>query len=1056
MNVNCKFGVSNAGRHRLIAATSALAISACCMTVSAWAQERTIDGGDVSLSDETLKGIQINNGNLNGTDLIIEQSSNVVGVKVTQGTATLVGGSITQKQPDGTTKKYVSGITVDTNGTEASVNVSNMKIDIDGGADSSGLYVTGKLATITGNDLTINLSAANAISGEPAAGLKAREGTISVSNSVITVSNDTVSQDDKYRAYGMLAAAKQGSSVITSEANTVITYGRRAYGAYAFTDENPSDPENMSEISLYGGSIETHGDIAYGVISAGGKSTLSTYGSLDIYTWGSGSHGAVATWGGVLDINDTSIVTDGENAAGLYVYDNRDAPVSVTGGTIQSNKSAGILLQNNAKISLTGTTVVSAGASLVSRFTASDQIQTITIGKGSVLTENNGRLLVVEREGEGADGEVTLRLEAGSTSSGDILDIGEKSDGGMSTVVLEAGAAWTGKMLGVDYFVSVGGGTSEFEDDSEISGDLKDEGGGSQFIFKGSAKIGGGVTGNGSSFSFGGPAEIGGSVTAKGSSFSFSQTGETTISGDVELNEGSSTSGGSIDNPIDVTGNVKVDPTSVMGGNWSITGDLTVDGTLSPGNSIGIVKVIEGDHIFGHASNYTVEINAAGESDRIFVGGTATLDGSLSVVPLDGPNDFLLGHPYTIVEADGGFDGTKFQEVTWNHDSAFLEPNLSYDDNTVSLSIDRNGVAFSAAAGTNNQFQVAQGIDSLDFGNEAHNAIALSSLEEAPGAFDLLSGEVHASVRSTLIEDSRHVRDTVMDRIRKAFEGTAPEETAGTGANIWTQAFTSSGEADADGNAAEVGSDVSGFLTGADGALDGSWQLGFAGGYSRTALDVDGRLSSASADSVHAAAYGGWSSGPLGIRFGAAHSWHSIDVERRVFIPDPAYEDFLTSGYDARTAQLFGEAGYRVTLGRMEVEPFAGLAYVNHHTGNMHELGGDAALDGASSSDDVGYSTLGIRGFTVVAISDTGSLTLRGMVGWQHAFGDVSPTATLAFTGSAPFAVAGVPIARDAALVELGGDLDFAGNVTLGALYSGRLGSDRRDHEIKANMKVAF
>src|SRR5690606_39061731 len=109
-----------------------------------------------------------------------------------------------------------------------------------------------------------------------------------------------------------------------------------------------------------------------------------------------------------------------------------------------------------------------------------------------------------------------------------------------------------------------------------------------------------------------------------------------------------------------------------------------------------------------------------------------------------------------------------------------------------------------------------------------------SSLEEAPGAFDLLSGEVHASVRSTLIEDSRHVRDTVMDRIRKAFEGTAPEETAGTGANIWTQAFTSSGEADADGNAAEVGSDVSGFLTGADGALDGSWQLGFAGGYSRT------------------------------------------------------------------------------------------------------------------------------------------------------------------------------------------------------------------------------
>lgn len=592
-----------------------------------------------------------------------------------------------------------------------------------------------------------------------------------------------------------------------------------------------------------------------------------------------------------------------------------------------------------------------------------------------------------------------------------------------------------------DVQVDFGGassGVAAVADGAQIGGSVVAEGGdaGGVLTFNGSAAIDGNLIGNNTSIQFG--ARSGSNIT---------------IGGNVSLENGSSTIGGTLDNPVQVKGNVSVDGASRMGGNWFIGGDLEVNGTLSPGNSIGVVTVAS-NHIFGGASQYEVEIDAEGNSDRTVIEGTATLSGIVHVVPLHGRNDFLLGHAYTIVEADGGFDDTTFNGAVWDFNSAFLAPNLTYGSKTVSLSIDRNGVAFSAAAKTANQFQVAEGIDSLNFGNAAHDAVALSSLEEAADAFNYLSGEVHASVQTTLIEDSRYVRNTILDRINGAFEGTSPAALAGVGPNMWMQAFTSYGQADADGNTAEADSDVSGFLIGADGAVNDNWLLGFAGGYSRTSFDVDGRSSSASVNSVHAAAYGGWSAGPLGVRFGAAHSWHDIESERRVAIN--GFDDFLTANYDARTAQIFGETGYRTALGGIEVEPFAGFAYVNHHTDAMHEQGGDAALDGASTSDGLGYATLGIRGSATVVASDTVLLTLRGMVGWQHAFGDVSPAARLAFTGGSTFEVAGTPIERNAAIVKVGADVDLARNLTLGASYSGRLGSDRQDHEIKANMKIAF
>lgn len=80
-----------------------------------------------------------------------------------------------------------------------------------------------------------------------------------------------------------------------------------------------------------------------------------------------------------------------------------------------------------------------------------------------------------------------------------------------------------------------------------------------------------------------------------------------------------------------------------------------------------------------------------------------------------------------------------------------------------------------------------------------------------------------------------------------------------------------------------------------------------------------------------------------------------------------------------------------------------------------------AALVGARNNEDVGYASLGAHIATSFAVFNGMQLTPRASAAWQYAFGDVTPTAALAFqrlgTG---FTVAGVPLARSSVPVQGG------------------------------------
>jgi outer membrane autotransporter protein len=200
--------------------------------------------------------------------------------------------------------------------------------------------------------------------------------------------------------------------------------------------------------------------------------------------------------------------------------------------------------------------------------------------------------------------------------------------------------------------------------------------------------------------------------------------------------------------------------------------------------------------------------------------------------------------------------------------------------------------------------------------------------------------------------------------------------------------------------------------------------------------------------------YGGKAWGPLALRTGLTYAWHDIETSRQVAFQ--GFSDNLQSAYSANTSQVFGELGYSLKAGPVALEPFANLAYVDVHTQAFQERGGAAALTAQEGNTAMTFSTLGAHASTQLGGS-LANATLRGTLGWRHAFGSTTPTSSLAFASAgSPADIAGAPIDRDAAVVVVGLDIALSPVSTLGFAYSGQVGPNTTDQSLQANLSLRF
>lgn len=526
--------------------------------------------------------------------------------------------------------------------------------------------------------------------------------------------------------------------------------------------------------------------------------------------------------------------------------------------------------------------------------------------------------------------------------------------------------------------------------------------------------------------------------------------------------------------------------------------DLTNSGVLKisyPG--AGLAQIVDGKFTQTSSGTLSLRVNAAGQHDFLTARSTS-LSGTLFASMQAGNyanTTFYAG----VVQSTSAIT-TRFDNVTTT--SPFFMATATYNANTVDLTLTRQafgllpGLTFNErAVGNALEAGFAAGAASGPGGGIYTALLGLQNLQQAGFAYDQLSGEIHASAQSVILQDSLYAREAILGRLRQlgflgsvgpmaslasggpalayagsgsdpalayadarrpAFPGKAPlmPPRAEPDLTFWAQGLGAWGRINGDGNAADLRRDLAGVFTGVDRRF-GNWVAGIAAGYTNSTVTVAARASSATIDAAHLAAYAGANYGALNLRTGADFAWNNIATNRTIAFP--GFLDMASARYGAGEAQLFGEVGYGVKFGAAVAEPFGGLAFVHLRTDSFAEAGGIAALAGRSNSEDVGYSTLGVRAATTYQLANGMALTPRASVAWQHAFGDVTPAASLAFQSiGTPFTINGVPIARDAALVSAGADLRVTRQASVGVAYMGNLASNARDNSVRGVFSWKF
>ncbi|TDH35652.1 autotransporter domain-containing protein [Pseudohoeflea suaedae] len=525
---------------------------------------------------------------------------------------------------------------------------------------------------------------------------------------------------------------------------------------------------------------------------------------------------------------------------------------------------------------------------------------------------------------------------------------------------------------------------------------------------------------------------------------------------------------------------------SGFGGTGEISGGvLSVDteflGTMNvlDGGALAGSGIIEGEVEFEEGGFFQVDI---GSTDVLEVAGTVTIDSGADVrLVAKGPLAFELDTATTILTGElAGEFGSVVEDLL------FLDGTLSFNDDSVELTVNRNDAAFSDFTRTQTQADIADAIDSLGAGNGVFDSfLTLSSEDDVIDAVIAVSGEVHASTQASVIQSAGLTRDMVTWRLRSslasdhtagsgegthaglaygeeaktpaAFDQVAGQAKTGRGYGYWGQAYGAYGKTNGSGESHTTERSTGGLLTGIETGYGTDWLAGIFLGYSHTETDVDDLKSQTGMDSFTAGAYAGRRYGAFRVQYGAAAGIHDIDSERNVVFS--GFDETVTTDYRAATVQAFGEVGYTLS-GRngFTVEPFAGAALVYQHTDGFTEEGGDSALTGSSASTTLAVTTLGIRnGFDLGRLSGGTPVSFTSSIAWNHTFGDITPTTDMVIAAeSLPFTIAGNVGARDVGLVGLGLNFAVTPEMDIAVDYTGAFGRDQQDHALSAELNARF
>jgi uncharacterized protein with beta-barrel porin domain len=551
-----------------------------------------------------------------------------------------------------------------------------------------------------------------------------------------------------------------------------------------------------------------------------------------------------------------------------------------------------------------------------------------------------------------------------------------------------------------------------------------------------------------------------------------------------------------------------------LSGSGTISGDLVVTGglegneqygaTLSPGNSVGTLTVT-GNVSLSKTSIYRVEIQGS-TADLLSVGGTATLNGLLQLVP--GGGSYTFNSAYTILTAAGGVTGTFDKVESAGSFGVGVAANVTYTSNSVQVTLTpgtlteagsggAQGSVFGTTQGlSQNAYSIAAAIDRA-VANGAdpsflYQVYASPDRQALIAALGTLTGEVHSTVgalgtqaaggflQATLDPFAAGRDPNAMPNVAGGF-ATAGAYASGRGATelpsgkgpslapqftpdrnyyVWGSILGSKSRAGGDialGTGAREGS--SGHVAlGIDVRLLPNTILGvaIAAGESRSSLA--NRLGDAKAEVLQAGLYGMTRIGALSL--GAALGYASADTETTRAIP--AIGAFSIKGkYRSDIWSGRAEAAYQLlSSGGLSFSPYAAFTAQHLRTPGFVEHDGltglpaGLAVDGRSSTTSRGE--VGVRLDAATTLFGRPTIAF-GKLGWGNYLQRSNQfSASLVGLPGSNFLFAGALPDRNVALVSAGLDVKLSPRITLGGRFDGEFSRNAQGYSGSATLRVSF
>ncbi|MFD0914257.1 autotransporter outer membrane beta-barrel domain-containing protein [Methylophilus luteus] len=487
-----------------------------------------------------------------------------------------------------------------------------------------------------------------------------------------------------------------------------------------------------------------------------------------------------------------------------------------------------------------------------------------------------------------------------------------------------------------------------------------------------------------------------------------------------------------VDGSIDSSSRVTIAPGAVLTGSGRMPA-LVMNGTMAlygvPGTSLGI----SGNLTMSADSVYEARVRGA-MADRINVAGTATLAGTLKLIPRGAP--YVFKSPYTLLSAAGGRSGTFNKIDTAGTFGGAVNSEVSYTGNDVLLTLTPGKLTtFVTDDAPHNGIIIASAIDrAVTDGGDPSSLFAIFNQPAAaiPASVNQLSGELHTAAPALAYRASDQFLRAMLNPMAAGRLGINQQPVFDKPVySIWASAFGSDGRNSGDstvGSARRTISDTY-IASGVDVQIKPGTIVGLAvsGGSAHASLAGSG--GKIDADVFQAGLYGTTQLGK--VRLGAAGSYARLDndVSRAI----PVLGSNLSSSYvtTAWSGRLQGSVEAASWNG-LSLSPLVALQATRAYSPHVNEANGAGALTLKSRSETNSRGELGVQ---LDADSPFDGLPITGFarVAWAHYFQrDADLSASLIGLPGAGFKVTGAEANRNSALMIVGVNASLNKRVTVG------------------------